>query len=374
MTDKNEVPWEASPHTKAKHALYEQYLRKWMPIMVRGWGANITYAEGFAGPGIYLDGSPGSPVLAVRTLVSDPQIRTKVRRGGIRFVFVDRDQRCIDILEPELAKATRPVALADLPDHGIHLVVERGDCEPDLPRLLTQESAWNRPILAVLDTWGGSVSFELVKRIADNPSSEVIITMQPQYFSRFASVDEDGHGDRVFGTSAWRDVVRQPSEFKDRWLLQRYRDTIKAAGFGFVLDFELIDRRGQSLFLVFGTTHRKGLIKMKEAMWEVDDVAGVGYRDPRDPNQEALPIEVEPNTAPLKRLILDRLRALPERRTAIHRLRAFALYRTVYKESQAMAVVREMVGDGQLVRGDGEPTSSGLTLNHVVALPPALVE
>lgn len=370
MTDNNKVPWEASPHTKAKHALYEQYLGKWMPIMVRGWGANITYAEGFAGPGVYLDGSPGSPVIAVRTLVSDPDIRTKVRRGGIRFVFVDRDQRCIDILEPELAKATWPVPLADLGSHGIHLVVERGDCEPDLAWLLTREGAWNRPILAVLDTWGGSVSFELVKRIAANPRSEVIITMQPQYFSRFASVDEIDHGDRVFGTRAWRDVAQQPSDAKERWLLQRYRDTIKAAGFEFVLDFELIDRRGQSLFLVFGTTHPKGLVKMKEAMWEVDDVAGVGYRDPRDPNQEALPIEVEPNTAPLKRLILDHLRTLPERRAAIHRLRAFALYQTVYKESQAMAAVRDMVANGQLLRVDGAPTGSGLTFGHVVMLPP----
>ncbi len=60
--------------------------------------------------------------------------------------------------------------------------------EPQLERVLAREKAWDRPILAVLDTWGGAVSFDLVQRIAANPSSEVIITMQPQYFSRFASV------------------------------------------------------------------------------------------------------------------------------------------------------------------------------------------
>jgi three-Cys-motif partner protein len=64
MSGKNSVPWDADPHTKTKHALYTRYLDKWMPIMVNGWGANITYAEGFAGPGVYLDGSPGSPVIA----------------------------------------------------------------------------------------------------------------------------------------------------------------------------------------------------------------------------------------------------------------------------------------------------------------------
>ncbi|TCC29680.1 three-Cys-motif partner protein TcmP [Kribbella speibonae] len=369
MASKNPVPWAADPHTKAKHALYTSYLGKWMPIMVNGWGANITYAEGFAGPGVYLDGSPGSPVIALRTLVADPSIRTKVRLGGMRFVFIDRDQRCIDMLPTELAKAAVPVPLDQLAQHGIHVAVEKGQCEPHLQQLLTREKAWKRPILAVLDTWGGAVSFDLVKRIADNPGSEVIITMQPQYFSRFAEVDDIEHGDRVFGGISWRAVAQQSPEAKERWLLQSYRHTIQAAGFPYVLDFELVDKRGQSLFLVFGTTHPKGLIKMKEAMWEVDAIGGIGYRDPRDPNQETLAIEFEPQTAPLKRLILDHLRTLPGTRSPIYELRRFALFSTVFKESQAMSVVRELVASGSLVRADGVTTAAGLRFQHVVSLP-----
>ncbi|MGW6194758.1 three-Cys-motif partner protein TcmP [Kribbella sp. NPDC055110] len=169
MAVQNTVPWAADPHTKTKHDLYARYLGKWMPIMVNGWGADITYVEGFAGPGVYSDGSPGSPVIALRTLVSDSSIRTKVRSGGMRFVFVDHDQRCIDKLPHELAKAASPVPLAELAQHGIHVAIEKGECEPDLARALTREGAWKRPILAVLDSWGAGVSFELVKRIADNP-------------------------------------------------------------------------------------------------------------------------------------------------------------------------------------------------------------
>lgn len=369
MPANTSVPWDADSHTKAKHAVYARYLAKWMPIMVNGWGANITYAEGFAGPGVYRDGSPGSPVIAMKTLVRDPSIRTKVKTGGIRFVFVDQDQRCIDLLPGELAKAVYPVALDGLAQHGVHLAVERGDCEPLLEQVLTREKAWSRPILAVLDTWGGAVSFDLVKRIASNPSSEVIITMQPQYFSRFAGVEDIGHGDRVFGGPDWREVVHQPPDSKARWLLERYRQTIQSAGFPYVLDFELIDRRGQSLFLVFGTAHPKGLTKMKEAMWEVDDVTGVGYRDPRDPSQETLAIELEPHTAPLKRLIVEHLKTLPDRRSPVDELRRFALYNTVFKESQAAAVVRELVAAGSLVRVDGVVSEAGLMSQHVVALP-----
>lgn len=369
MAVNNTVPWEADPHTRAKHALYAHYLAKWMPIMVRGWGANITYAEGFAGPGVYLDGSPGSPVIAMRTLVSDPTIRTKVKNGGIRFVFVDQDQRCIDRLPSELAKAALPVRLDELAQHGIHVAIEKGDCEPLLTKVLAKEGAWNRPILAVLDTWGGAVSHELVRRIAGNPGSEVIITMQPQYFARFASSEDISHGDRVFGNPDWRQVMDQPAETKGRWLLERYRRTIQEAGFPYVLDFELIDKRGHSLFLVFGTTHEKGLTKMKEAMWEVDDVNGVGYRDPRDPNQETLAIEIEPQTAPLKRLILDRLQEVPTHRLPIYQLRAFALHNTVFKESQAMTAVRDLVRQRSVVRADGVASDAGLTFNHIVAIP-----
>jgi hypothetical protein len=104
-------------------------------------------------------------------------------------------------------------------------------------------------------------------------------------------------------------------------------------------------------------------------MWEVDDIAGIGYRDPRDPNQETLAIELEPLTAPLKRLILDHLKTLPGNRSPIHELRKFALYTTVYKESQAMSVVRELVSSGLLMRADGGSTEAGLSFQHVVSLP-----
>ena len=50
-----------------------------------------------------------------------------------------------------------------------------------------------------------------------------------------------------------------------------YRQTVVASGFSHVLDFESIDARGQLLYLVFGTTHQRGLEKMKEVMWEVDE-------------------------------------------------------------------------------------------------------
>ena len=345
------VPWEAEPHTKAKHDLYRHYLDKWMPIIVQSFGGKATYAEGFSGPGVYLDKSPGSPVIALRALLDHKELKGQVKQ--VRLLFVDRDERCTTLLEKRLQAAANNIPLPNLLPHGIDVRIVTGSCEPELERLLTRTQAWGKPILAVLDTWGGSVPLDLVRKVAANASSEVIITIQPQYFARFAESSDIGHGDKVFGGTGWRAVADQPASDKARWLMQHYRQTVQGAGFSYVLDFELIDRRGAALYLVFGTTHKLGLQKMKEALWEVDSAAGVGYRDPRDPGQQTLDIEFEPQTQPLQRLLLDHLATVPNQEARIYMLRRFALFQTVFKESQFMPAVRDMIDKGELVLVSG---------------------
>ncbi len=353
MTDKavekDSVLWSAAPHTLAKHGVYRQYLSKWMPIMIHSWKGDVTYAEGFAGPGIYTAGEPGSPVIALETLIRDPDLRVKAR--DLRFLFVEKDKRRVARLREQLAIAARPVPLEDLPRYGIDLAVEAGDYDPALLELLSKHDAWGRPMLVVLDTYGGGVKLDLVRRIASNPSSEVIITFEPQIFLRFATAANVVHGDAVFGDAGWRQVADQPSATKVRWVIGRYREVLHDAGFPYVLTFELVGKVN-SLFLIFGTTHVRGLQKMKEAMWEVDPIQGVQYRDPADPDQQLLDIELEPHTEPLRRELLQYLRRTDENTASVGDLRRYALYRTVYKESQVKPVLDKLVVAG-LVVGDG---------------------
>ncbi|MFS0701279.1 three-Cys-motif partner protein TcmP [Cellulomonas sp. 179-A 4D5 NHS] len=346
------VVWDADPHTKAKHDLYRRYLDRWMPIMIRGaWKGDVTYAEGFSGPGVYADGSPGSPLIAFDTIRQDESLRARSVKKNVRMLFVEqRSDRC-DRLREELAKRSHPLALDALPEKaGITVEIRQGSYDPTLVALLDEHRCWGKPILAVLDSWGGGVNIDLVQRIAKNPSSEVLITLQPQFFSRFADAPERKHGDAVFGHSRWRDVAKQPSHRKTRWLIERYRDTIHGAGFTHVLDFELVDHRGASLYLVFGTAHDKGLQKMKEAMWEVDPGYGSGYRDPRDPNQQTLLIEDRPQTHALRRLIRAHLEAQPARSATVHEICDFAFRKTIFKTAQASSVVKEMAEQGDVIR------------------------
>ncbi|GAA3512321.1 three-Cys-motif partner protein TcmP [Georgenia daeguensis] len=349
-TGGEDVIWPAEPHTLAKHQVYRQYLSKWMPIMIHSWRGDVTYAEGFSGPGVYTGGEPGSPVIALETLIKDPTLRTRAR--DLRFLFVEGNLKRAERLREQLEKAAKPVPLSELARYGIDLAVEPGDYDPALTELLTAHNAWGRPMLVVLDTFGGSVKLDLVRRIARNPSSEVIITFEPQYFVRWAKTDKIRHGDTVFGDPDWRRVDEQPQSAKAQWVVDKYRAVLQDVGFPFVLTFELVNTRGHSLFLVFGTTHVRGLQKMKEAMWEVDPIYGVQYRDPADPNQQLLDVTLDPLTEPLRRELLLYLRNQPEHTASVGDLRRFALYRTVYKESQVKPELDKLV-DKKLAIGDG---------------------
>jgi hypothetical protein len=56
------------------------------------------------------------------------------------------------MLPGELSKAAQPVPLDELAEHGVYVTIEKGECETQLERVLAREKAWDRPILAVLDT------------------------------------------------------------------------------------------------------------------------------------------------------------------------------------------------------------------------------
>ena len=120
-----QVPWARDPHTAAKHAIYRRYLDRWWPILVRGYSGDATYAEGFAGPGIYDRGESGSPVIALEALLARKELRKLVRRA--RLLFVDADERCTSLLTRRLQAALPGTPLDLLRDrYHIDIRVELG--------------------------------------------------------------------------------------------------------------------------------------------------------------------------------------------------------------------------------------------------------
>jgi three-Cys-motif partner protein len=63
--------WPRPAHTKAKHDILVKYLQAWFAIMGGSrYDQKVGVFDGFAGPGLYDDGEPGSPVLVVDALLA----------------------------------------------------------------------------------------------------------------------------------------------------------------------------------------------------------------------------------------------------------------------------------------------------------------
>jgi three-Cys-motif partner protein len=166
------VLWPRDPHTGAKHDLLRHYLSAWLPVLLQTFG-RATYAEGFAGPGIYLGGEPGSPVIALD--VVDSHRRLFHGRQQLDLLFVEEDERRHERLISEINNAVS--RMGGLPPGVVIRPPRRGDCAQALPALLDDANAWGVPMFIALDSFGGpDVPHSLLRRIAGNKAGEVLVS------------------------------------------------------------------------------------------------------------------------------------------------------------------------------------------------------
>ncbi|MGH4017872.1 MAG: three-Cys-motif partner protein TcmP [Pseudonocardiaceae bacterium] len=336
----NPTIWAREPHTEVKHNIYDGYLDAWFPIILRGFGS-ATYAEGYAGPGVYLDDKPGSPLRALDRLRNvRRQHGSQVATAPVRFVLIDKRRDRVDSLRRQFEAALG----AALPggwyhDQQLTVLIRRGDCEQDLPEALAEVGAWNSPILAVLDSFGGGCSRELLTLLAQNRAGEVLTTVEPQHFVR--ELDPE-RADRVFGTTTWRDVDRQPAERKRTFIVEQLDAATRDAGFRHVVRFGLHTNTGGELVLQFGTNNVRGLERFKDSLWNADPVAGAGFRDPNDPDQMTLDMQLEPNLGPLRRILHGHLSDLPARTATLNQLRQFTLEHTIFKATHTVPALEDL--------------------------------
>ena len=256
------ILWERDPHTAAKHTLLRRYMAAWFPIMAnRFHDKGITFFDGFAGPGEYTNARDSSPAIAM-----EQALRSDVRCYGTqtRLVFVEdhhgRAAHLKDLLDARFPLTTRP--------SGLVVLVRRGKCGNLLEQAIADVGGWDGPVFANLDGWGADADYEIVQRVAQQQSSEVLVTFEDHFFIRFANGEQQA-GERVFGHSDWRRVDQLPTAEKKPFLLGLYREGLHSAGFQYVLTFEMIDEGGHSLHLFFGTTNDVAVERFKDGLWRL---------------------------------------------------------------------------------------------------------
>ena len=322
MSDFSETLWDADEHTYAKHEILSRYLDAWLGIL--GQTRNrIVYVDGFAGPGEYPDGRPGSPVIAIERAMS--HVLVDQFKASIHFVFIekrkDRKENLERVLDERFSKK-------GLRSKGIDYVIIQGEFADFFSGLLDDVERKERrivPTFAFLDPFGYSgIPMELIGRFMKYPGCEVLITFMAGFVNRFADDDHAESMNEVFYTSGWREVARcrTPDERKSFWK-ELYQGQLRTAGgASLVKSFEMINKHNQTAYyLVYGTNHWRGLEVMKEAMCKIDPRGTYQFSDTTRPGQSYLcEFEKEDETwaAEARALVWDNFRGQTTTEEEIH--------------------------------------------------------
>lgn len=350
--EEQDTVWPLDPHTRVKHDIYDGYLDAWWPIIMQSFGAG-TYAEGFAGPGIYTGREPGSPVRALRRLQAMRAAKPHLVHRPARFVFVEkRPDRVRELLAQLREELADPITDGEYRDASLHVLVKQGTCEQTLPALLHQVGAKGAPLLGVLDSFGGGSTSDLVARFARQKAGEVLVTVEPQHFVRNLN---PSRADRVFGGPRWREVDQYPAAEKRAFIARTLDDAVREAGFRYVIAFGLETAKGNELLLQFATNHPLGLERFKDSLWRADPISGARFRDPNDPEQGLLDFTPDHSVAPLRRRIHEHLQTRPDGSATYGELREFVFERTFYRKPDAGPALNELLDRGLAVTSSRQP-------------------
>lgn len=301
MSAPTTVLWPIDAHTSAKHEILRRYLAAWLPIMSM-YNGQIIYLDGFAGPGEYTGGEPGSPIIAIRTFLDHSF--TPLRNKDVQFLFIEQDPARCRHLEQLLVKKSSPGTA--------QYQVFEGNFDETMTDLLTQlEKTQTRlaPTFAFIDPFGYShTPMKTIQRLMSHPKCEVLITFMYEEINRFLTADytgKEGQYTALFGTSEWQYITNRARDSHSRrdGLHNLYQEQLKTqANARYVRSFCMRNRNNATdYYLFFATNSLLGMEKMKQAMSGVDSTGTFVFSDFTDSNQ--MQLFSEPNYGELERLL-----------------------------------------------------------------------
>ncbi len=276
MAEPKSVVWPLDEHSRGKHLVLKHYLGAWFPIIGSKF-PRLLFIDGFAGPGEYEGGEPGSPVVALDTYL-EHRHRHQVREAV--FVFIERREDRARHLESLIE--TRK----DRIPNNCKWYVEVGSFDARMTRALDELEAAGRamaPAFVMIDPFGVSdTPMEVIGRILSNPQAEVYVSFMAEFIDRFAATEEFApHLTALFGTNDWREGLELAGEDRRTFLYQLYERQMRTAGAKHVVRFELFQGNRLVYAIFFGTKNILGANRMKEAIWKVDPFGGFQFRGAR---------------------------------------------------------------------------------------------
>ncbi len=277
------VLWQREDHTQAKHDLLRGFFDKWVSVhsghFARQGTGLVRIYDGFAGPGIYEGGEPGSPLILMRALGEHPHMAERWWAVRYDFQFVEKHAGRAASLKTQLSQLDTEFR-ASVPGWAerVRWTVTHGNYEDHVPRQVTEPSA----LFLFIDPFGYShAPMTLTQNLVQQPKSDTLIFLPLSFVNRFVELDNQQRAlDRFFGSSAWREIP--DGDGRPAALLELFQAQLRAAGLKWTLPFQLRPSDGRNAYWIVGASgHLGGFESIKAGFWAVDKVQGQGFAAPR---------------------------------------------------------------------------------------------
>lgn len=325
----------------AKHAILREYLAGWFPKLSFGGASDLLYVDCHAGRGRHRDPGrhPGSPLVALDTLLAHKAFQRMVKRTRFTFVFFERDEKSAAALHAEVSAIPKhprvPVHIFPA-DYEVHLQQALDDMEAKRRRL--------PPAFFFLDPFGFDLSMELVNRLLKQPRTELLLTFMLRYVA-MAALSAPGHEprlDKLFGCATWRDARQLPGfEQRSEFLIHLFKGHLSARWVSYII---MRQKNGMPKYVLFhATSHPAGRQLMKDVLWKVDPFPAGSFSasESRVPGQELL-LKGEPDLRPLRNAVLQDFAG----RVVRYRELQSWLLDLMFREPHLKRVLKELLDQG----------------------------
>ncbi|GLX10686.1 three-Cys-motif partner protein TcmP [Microbispora sp. NBRC 16548] len=330
MAGPNTTHWKLDPHTKAKHEILRHYLGGWFPVL-SAYNGRVVFLDGFAGPGRYENGEPGSPIIALTTLLDHSYFPRM--RAEFLFVFCEPEPNRFASLKSEVTALQN--SRSPWPRHVKVILLDKPfqEAASDIVEDLKRQKRQLAPTFAFVDPFGFSgLPLNLLRDLLASPRCELFVNYMVDSVNRFAGAGNvDRHLTELFGTDQYKEAATLAGRPRQQFLHDLYENQLKAVcGFPYVQSFGMINKSGHiGYYLFYGTRDIKGLELMKEAMWKLDPGGDYRFSD-RLVGQDILFIEDRLDVAPLQQALLEQFSG---KTVPIQELENFTTIRTPYKKT-----------------------------------------
>jgi three-Cys-motif partner protein len=287
--------------TKTKLEILNHYLGAWFGILAHKGFRHVYYIDGFCGPGKYLGGEEGSPVIAARLASSTAQRYPEFK---VALIFIDKNPKALMHLETlgEI-KNKHPNVRIDLKEGAFAYEIE------NIIKILNQNP--NSPTFSFIDPFGfGQSPFEKLKLLMHNQSSEIFVNFMCGFMNRFKEHENEEIKGKIKDMVGEEDLsnIINATESIDAFCIA-FENNLKSIA-RYTLKFMMRDEKNirDNAFFFCGS-NAMGFKKIKEAMWKVDPEHGNSFSAHREAAKNELQtslFEITPQTHFLSEMLQEK--------------------------------------------------------------------